>query len=120
MPVVFRPARAEELQRAEELVVRSINDLTERHGLGAMATLRLLQFRLFSLRDDPDGLWVAEDAGEMVGFAFRRKSSQHCGRAWHAHHVADGAAVGARFWRLEAVSAPQSGFHVTAGLAPEF
>ena len=34
MPVVFRPARADELQRAEELVVRSINDLTERHGFG--------------------------------------------------------------------------------------
>jgi hypothetical protein len=40
MPLVFRPARADELQRAEELVVRSINDLTERHGFGPMATLR--------------------------------------------------------------------------------
>jgi len=34
MPIIFRPARANELQRAEELVVRSINDLTERHGFG--------------------------------------------------------------------------------------
>ena len=27
MPVAYRPARAEEIERAEELVVRSINDL---------------------------------------------------------------------------------------------
>jgi hypothetical protein len=40
MQIVYRPARAEELQRAEELVVRSINDLTERHGFGRMATSR--------------------------------------------------------------------------------
>ena len=65
MPLVFRPARADELQRAEELVVRSINDLTERHGFGPMATLRPPDFQLFSLKDDPDGLWVAEADGEI-------------------------------------------------------
>jgi ribosomal protein S18 acetylase RimI-like enzyme len=70
VPSMFRPARAEELQAAEELVVRSINDLTERHGFGAMATLRPPDFQLFSLKDDPDGLWVAEADGEMLGFAF--------------------------------------------------
>src|SRR6266516_5241019 len=78
MPVVFRPARAEEIERAEELVVRSINDLTERHGFGPMASLRPPQFQLFSLNDDPDGLWVAEDAGQMLGFAF----SWVCGDLW--------------------------------------
>jgi ribosomal protein S18 acetylase RimI-like enzyme len=78
MPVVFRPAQAQELERAEELVVRSINDLTERHGFGPMATLRPVQFQLFSLRDDPDGFWVAEDQGEMLGFAF----SWICGELW--------------------------------------
>jgi ribosomal protein S18 acetylase RimI-like enzyme len=78
MPVVYRPARAKELERAEELVVRSINDLTERHGFGAMASLRPPYFQLFSLKDDPDGLWVAEDAGQIVGFAF----SWVCGDLW--------------------------------------
>src|SRR5437660_184388 len=78
MPIVFRPACAEELQRAQELVVRSINDLTERHGFGPMAALRSPDFQLFSLRDDPDGLWVAESDGEMVGFAF----SWVCGGLW--------------------------------------
>jgi hypothetical protein len=55
MPLVFRPARAEELQRAEDLVVRTINDLTERHGFGPMATLRPPDFQLSSLKDD----WTA-------------------------------------------------------------
>jgi len=78
MPLVFRPARADELQRAEELVVRSINDLTERHGFGPMATLRPPDFQLFSLKDDPQGLWVAEANGEIVGFAL----SWVCGDLW--------------------------------------
>ncbi len=78
MPVIFRPARAEELQSAEALVVHSINDLTERHGFGPMATLRPPEFQLFSLRDDPDGLWVAEADGEILGFAL----SWVCGDLW--------------------------------------
>jgi Transposase DDE domain group 1 len=40
MPVVCRPARAQDLERADELVVASINDLTERHGFGRMAVSR--------------------------------------------------------------------------------
>jgi ribosomal protein S18 acetylase RimI-like enzyme len=78
MPVIFRPARAEELQKAEELVVGSINDLTERHGFGPMATSRPPAFQLFSLKDDPDGLWIAEDEGQILGFAF----SWVCGDLW--------------------------------------
>jgi hypothetical protein len=50
MPILFRPARVDELQRAQELVVRTINDLTERHGFGPMATLRPPDFQLFCLR----------------------------------------------------------------------
>src|SRR5262249_17019025 len=69
MSLVIRPPRADELARAEELVARSINDLTQRHGFGAIATLRPPDFQLFSLKDDPDGLWVAEVDGEIVGFA---------------------------------------------------
>ena len=78
MPLVYRPAREQDLQRAQELVVRSINDLTERHGFGSMAVVRPTQFQSFSLKDDPDGLWVAEDAGEILGFAF----SWVCGDLW--------------------------------------
>ncbi|HMF26074.1 MAG TPA: GNAT family N-acetyltransferase [Pseudolabrys sp.] len=78
MPLVYRPAREQDLERAQELVVRSINDLTERHGFGPIAVIRPTQFHSFSLKDDPDGLWVAEDAGEILGFAF----SWVCGELW--------------------------------------
>src|SRR5258707_6001902 len=78
MPLVYRPARAQDLAPADALVVASINDLTERHGFGAMATARPPSFQLFSLEDDPDGLWVAEDAGEILGFAW----SWVCGDLW--------------------------------------
>jgi len=69
MSIDFRPARADELQRAQELVVRSINDLTERHGFGPMATVRRPDFQSFSLKDDPGGLWVAEADKDIIGFA---------------------------------------------------
>ena len=78
MPVHYRPARAQDLQRADELVALSINDLTVRHGFGPIASPRPPQFQLFSLQDDPAGLWVAEDAGDMLGFAF----SWICGKLW--------------------------------------
>ncbi len=78
MPIVYRPARADELQHAQELIVLSINDLSERHGFGAMASVRPATFQLFSLNDDPGGLWIAEREGEIVGFAF----SWVCGDLW--------------------------------------
>src|SRR4029079_16794218 len=78
MSILYRPARADELRATQEHIVRSINDLTERHGFGPMATVRSPDFQLFSLKDDPEGLWVAEANGEMVGFAL----SWVCGDLW--------------------------------------
>jgi ribosomal protein S18 acetylase RimI-like enzyme len=70
MPVLYRPARAEDLRRADEIVVASINELTESHGFGHIAASRPPNFQLFSLQHDAGGLWVAEDAGEILGFAW--------------------------------------------------
>jgi GNAT superfamily N-acetyltransferase len=70
MAPIIRPARAEDLPVAQQLIVRSINELTERHGFGPMASVRPADFQLFSLKDDPDGLWIAEADGEIVGSAF--------------------------------------------------
>ena len=78
MQTIIRPARADELQTAQALVVRSINDLTARHGFGAMASLRPAEFQSFSHKDDAGGMWIAEDSGEVVGFAF----SWLCGKFW--------------------------------------
>jgi ribosomal protein S18 acetylase RimI-like enzyme len=78
MPLVYRPARAQDLERADAIVVASINDLTQRHGFGPMVASRAPNFQLFSLQDDAEGLWVAEDAGEILGFAW----SWVCGDLW--------------------------------------
>jgi ribosomal protein S18 acetylase RimI-like enzyme len=68
--LVYRPARPEDLEIADRLVVASINALTERHGFGPMATPSPPLFQLFSLQDDPAGLWVAEQDDQILGFAF--------------------------------------------------
>lgn len=78
MSLVYRPARADDLATTDALVVASINDLTVRHGFGPMATASPPSFQLFSLKDDPDGLWVAEDGGDILGFAW----SWVCGDVW--------------------------------------
>jgi GNAT superfamily N-acetyltransferase len=78
MSLICRPAREGDLELADKLVVGSINDLTERHGFGPMAAPSPPRLQRFSLRDDPDGLWVAEENGEMRGFAF----SWVCGDLW--------------------------------------
>jgi ribosomal protein S18 acetylase RimI-like enzyme len=76
--LVYRPARAEDLAATDALVVTSINDLTVRHGFGPMATASPPSFQLFSLKDDPEGLWVAEDGDDILGFAW----SWVCGDVW--------------------------------------
>jgi GNAT superfamily N-acetyltransferase len=78
VPILYRPARADDLERADRLVVASINDLTERHGFGPMATVRTPEFQLFSLNDSPGGLWTAEEGGQIVGSAF----AWACGDLW--------------------------------------
>ena len=47
---IISPARAEELQTAQQLVVRSLNDLTERHGFGKIASDRALRISSCSRR----------------------------------------------------------------------
>lgn len=78
MSLLYRPARLDELEAAQALAVSSINDLTQRHGFGPMASVRPPHFQAFSLRNDPDGLWTAEEDGKLLGMAF----SWACGDLW--------------------------------------
>jgi ribosomal protein S18 acetylase RimI-like enzyme len=78
MPLLYRTARSDELERAQALVVTGINDLTTRHGFGPIANVRPPLFQAFSLRDDPGALWVAEENSDLLGFAF----SWVCGDRW--------------------------------------
>lgn len=70
MTPTIRPARPEDLGAADALVVSSINDLTHRHGFGTIAKPSPPRLQRFSLDDDPQGLWVAEQDGELAGFGF--------------------------------------------------
>jgi len=70
MSVIYRPALARDLEFADSLVVSSINNLTERHGFGPMATRSPILFQQFCLKDDADGLWVAEEDERILGFAW--------------------------------------------------
>jgi len=78
MSVLYRPATADDLQPAMEAVAESLNDLERRHGFDGVSGPIDTTFAAFSLRDDPTGLWVAEDNGEIVGFGF----SWHSDRLW--------------------------------------
>jgi GNAT superfamily N-acetyltransferase len=68
--ITYRPTRRAELQRHQNLIVTAINDLTDRHGFTAMASVRPAVFQHFSFDDDARGLWTAEGAEEIVGSAF--------------------------------------------------
>ena len=115
MSVTVRPARAEDLPLAQELIAASINDLTERHGFGAMASVRPASFQLFSLKDDARGLWVAEDDGEIVGSAFSWVS----GELWFLAELfvaprLQGSGVGRELLRRTLDHAAQSGARTRA------
>jgi GNAT superfamily N-acetyltransferase len=110
MSVEYRPARAQDLERADRLVVASINNLTERHGFGQMAVSSPPNFQSFSLKDDAAGLWVAEDAGEILGFAW----SWVCGDLWFLAQlfvspVHQGGGVGNELLKRTLDHAQQSG-----------
>ena len=51
MPVVCRPARAEDLERADALVVANINELATRQGFGPIASANQPKPALFALQD---------------------------------------------------------------------
>lgn len=110
MALVYRRARAQDLATADALVVGSINDLTVRHGFGPMATSSPPNFQLFSLKDDPDGLWIAEDGGDLLGFAW----SWVCGDVWFLAQlfvdpVQQGRGIGNELLKLTLEHARKSG-----------
>ncbi|HEX3891938.1 MAG TPA: GNAT family N-acetyltransferase [Terracidiphilus sp.] len=110
MALVCRPALANELVQIDGLVVATINDLTERHGFGTMATASPPDFALFSLKDDPGGLWVAKDDDEIRGFAW----SWVCGDLWFLAQLfvrpaQQGHGIGNELIKLTLEHARQSG-----------
>lgn len=78
MALSYRKAQEADLPRAESLVAKSINEVLTRHGFKPFAAASAPLFQTFCLAEAPDGLWVAEDAGEIVGFAW----SWACEELW--------------------------------------
>lgn len=119
--MTYRAARAEDLQCAGELVVHSLNELCERHGFGPIATMRPPIFSQFSLRDDPDGLWLAEEADQILGFAF----SWVCGDLWFLAQLFvspghQGRGIGHQLLRLTFEHAVNAKAAVRALITPAF
>jgi GNAT superfamily N-acetyltransferase len=78
MAMEIRQARADELDRLQQLIVVSINDLTRRHGFGELASVRPAAFQQYFFDRDPGGFFIAEDEEGLVGSAF----SWVCGDLW--------------------------------------
>src|SRR5437868_8559992 len=90
MSVVCRPARAQDLEFADTLVVSSINHLTERHGFGTMAISSPPKFQSFSLRR------------RQRTYRTARGLAPPCRR----YRVQDGPAIGRRERLVTSVSVP--------------
>jgi len=79
MVVSYRPAREADLVAAMDVIHHAVNNLASRHGFDGMTSPPGTEFDGFSLADDPEGAWVAEDAGKVVGMAV----AWTCGTFWY-------------------------------------
>jgi GNAT superfamily N-acetyltransferase len=70
MDITYRPAKPEDLEEAERVAQQSGNALRVRHGQRPSPAPPSTAFPKFCLAGDPDGLWVAETDGRIVGFGF--------------------------------------------------
>jgi GNAT superfamily N-acetyltransferase len=70
MDITYRPAKLEDLKDAERVVKEAGNELRMRHGRPPWPAPPPIAFPKFCLAEDPDGLWVAECGGSIVGFGF--------------------------------------------------
>ena len=70
MNITYRPAKLEDLEDAERVVQEAGNELRMHHGRPPWPAPPPIAFPKFCLAEDPDGLWVAECGGSIVGFGF--------------------------------------------------
>ena len=70
MDIAYRPARPADLEDAARVVLEAGNDLRIRHGFSPGSGPQPPHFQKFCLAQDPDGLWIAERRGAIVGFGF--------------------------------------------------
>ncbi len=81
MSIIYRHGKSEDLTDVQTVVAAAFNDLNERRGFGASFGSNSSPpnpFFGFALERQPDGFWVAEDNGRVVGFSI----SQLYGSFW--------------------------------------
>lgn len=67
MSVLYRPATPEDLEPAARVVQAASTDLRLRHAVVLPTALSLPAFQKHMLNAVPDGLWMAEKDGALVG-----------------------------------------------------
>jgi GNAT superfamily N-acetyltransferase len=70
MDITYRPAKFKDLEEAERVVQAAGTALRIRYGRPPWPAPPPVAFPKFCLAEDPDGLWVAERDGTILGFGF--------------------------------------------------
>lgn len=84
MAVTYHPARPEDIQAVSEVYWESILDVYQRHGFeDRRPAYPVNPFYEFCLVEEPEGFFVAEEDGKVVGAAF----SWVRGHAWFLSHL---------------------------------
>ena len=70
--ITYRPAKEQDLERTFKVFIAAINHLHAAHNApkveGSAPRARAMAFRHHALKHDARRFWVAEDAGQVVGF----------------------------------------------------
>lgn len=85
MSIVCRPAQITDIPAISEVYWRSVTDISERHGYRAppRSASGINPFYAFMLSEEPQGFYIAEDAGRIVGACF----SWVRGTVWFLSHL---------------------------------
>ncbi len=65
----YRAARDEDVPVMGEVVRSAYNALSRQHGFPELLVRPPSTFQAFSIRHEPEGCWIAEDSGRVVGIA---------------------------------------------------
>jgi GNAT superfamily N-acetyltransferase len=84
MPILYRPARIDDIQVVSDVYWQSVLDVYRAHGFGyKRQDYPLNPYYAFALQEEPDGFFVAEDEGKVIGATI----SWVRGRLWFLSHL---------------------------------
>lgn len=84
MPILYRPARIDDIQTVSDIYWQSVLDVYDAHGFGYKRQVYPLNpSYAFTLQEEPDGFFVAEDAHKVVGATISWVRGHH----WFLSHL---------------------------------